>query len=134
MKNYQQFISDAIKHVAKGGKIMLRPRCPGKKMSRHYFLNPDHSYRPCDLLTWARQFESEDRQVADDEINGCRVSTVWLGTDHNYFGGSPLVFETMVFQSRGNDKYCTRHTTWEQALAGHQEAIEWVKNGCKQDE
>lgn len=42
------------------------------------------------MITWARQFESDDRQVADNTINGCRVSTVWLGTDHNYLGGPPL--------------------------------------------
>jgi hypothetical protein len=114
-------------------KVILKSRCQGKRMSRHYFLNPDHTYSPCDLLTWARQFESENRQVADDEINGYRVSTVWLGTDHNYGAGHPLVFETMIFNPAGKDNYLVRYTTWDQAVAGHQKAIDWVKNGCKED-
>lgn len=100
----------------------------------HYFLNPDHTYRECDLMTWARQFENEDRHVAEDQINGCRVSTVWLGTNHNFLGGPPLLFETMVFGIDGDDLYQDRYTTWQEAEAGHQKAVEWVNNGCKEDE
>jgi hypothetical protein len=134
MKNYQQTISDAINHVAKGGKIMFRPRCNGKAMKK-YFLNPDHTYRECGLMEWGQQLETIDVHVGDTEINGCRVSTVWLGTDHNFWlEGPPLVFETMVFQPRGHDIYLERYTTWEQAEEGHQRAIQWVKDGCKEDE
>lgn len=134
MKSHKDFLLDAMKRAENGAKIILRPRCNGKKMSRHYFLNPDHTYRPCDLMTWARQFETEDRMVASHEVNECHISTVWLGTDHNYFGGPPLVFETMVFQPKGHDIYCERYTTWKQAEEGHQRAIQWVIDGCKEDE
>lgn len=37
MKNYQQIISNAIKHIANGGKLMFRPRCPGKQISEGHF-------------------------------------------------------------------------------------------------
>lgn len=129
MKSYQKTLLDLI---AKNPKVLLlRPRCNGKNMSRHYFLNPDHSYTPCDVIAWAKQFGLNDTHVADDMINDHHVSTVWLGLDYNYWGGPPLVFETMVFKPDGGDNYCVRYTTWEQAEAGHQEAISWVKNGCK---
>lgn len=49
MKKYQQIISNAIGHIAKGCKIIFCPRFNGKKMSHHYFLNEDHTYRPFEL-------------------------------------------------------------------------------------
>lgn len=102
-------------------------------MSLHYFLNPDRTYRVCDLMTWANQFQHIDRHVADEEVNDCRISTVWLGTDHNYWDGPPLVLETMVFKDH-SDIYCERYTTWAEAEEGHKRAVQWVKNGCKEDE
>ncbi len=102
----------------------------------HYFLNPDHTYRPCDLMEWANQYQTLKRHVAEDFINDCRISTVWLGTDHNfsYGGGPPLLFETMVFQPDFHEVYCDRYTTWAEAEEGHQKAVQWVKDGCKEEE
>ncbi len=100
-----------------------------------YYLNEDKTYRPAELMEWAMQFEQlsqeHKRHVGNDMIDGLHISTVWLGLDHNYFGGRPLVFETMIFDTPtgGNDIYCERYTTWEEAEEGHQKAIEWVKNG-----
>mgnify|MGYP001565845038 CR=1 FL=1 len=103
-------------------------------MSHYYFLNEDHTYTPCDLMTWANQFEHGNK-VANDVIKGKHVSTIWLGLDHNWWGGRPLVFETMVFDEikGGNDIYMERYTTWDEAIAGHQKAIEWVRDGCKEE-
>jgi hypothetical protein len=84
-------------------------------------------------MEWAGQFEKIE-SVAKSEINDNRISTVWLGLDHNYFGGPPLVFETMVFDKDGKDIYMDRYTTWQEAEEGHQRAVEWVKNGCNEDE
>lgn len=105
----------------------------------YYFLNEDHTYRPCRLEEWSNQFEGMSKQgarhIASDVINGCHVSTVWLGIDHNHFGGKPILFETMVFghKDSGNDIYCNRYSTWDEAVEGHQEAIQWVLNGCHDD-
>lgn len=78
---------------------------------------------PCyDLIKWAQWFETADRHVADDDINGVRISTVFLGMDHNhmrhFFGGNPVLFESMVFGGPLNghqERYCT----WEEAELGH---------------
>jgi hypothetical protein len=109
-------------------------------MSDYYFLNEDHTYKPCTLMEWANQtdilWKENKKHVADEEINGKRVSTVWLGRDHNYLGGCPLLFETMVFDKQLADSsiYMDRYTTWDEAVKGHQKAITWVLNGCKEDE
>ena len=101
-----------------------------------YFLNEDKTYRQCELMEWCEQFEIMDRHLGNDIINDKHISTVWLGLYHNYFGGDPLLFETMVFdESRGGSEiYIDRYTTWDEAVKGHQKAITWVLNGCNEDE
>ncbi|HEY4383371.1 MAG TPA: hypothetical protein VGN34_02695 [Ktedonobacteraceae bacterium] len=54
------------------------------------------------------------------------VSTVFIGLDHNFRGGDPLLFETMIFNDR-EDLHCNRYHTWGEAEAGHAEAVEWAK-------
>lgn len=94
----------------------------------YYKLNEAKEPVKCDLMEWSNMFENDDRRVAFDAIEGKEVSTVFLGLDHNYFGGKPLLFETMVFdEGESSEHYCLRYSTYEQALKGHQEAIEWVK-------
>lgn len=88
---------------------------------------------PCEdqnALAWAKGFE-KDRKVAKDILpDGKRVSTVFLGLDHNYGNGLPLIFETMVFPSEGDssDLDMDRYSTEEQALEGHKRMVEkWRK-------
>ncbi len=98
-----------------------------------YYLNEDKTYRPADLMEWAEQFEElskkDERHVGDDIILGKHVSTVWLGLDHNLHRGAPHVFETMIFSEHEprTDIYMDRYSTWDEAVAGHQKAIDWVK-------
>lgn len=70
-----------------------------------------------DLLTWARWFETADRQVRDSFQGDVRVSTVFLGLDHGW-GDTPALFETMVFIN-GDGGDMERYATWEEAEAGH---------------
>jgi len=59
--------------------------------------------------------------VAESFIGDVRVSTTFLGLDHNFFGdGPPLLFETMIFGADGKPwDYQERCTTWVQAEAMH---------------
>lgn len=92
-----------------------------------------------DLLEWAAQHESAQRIVAQDKIGKTLVSTVFLGIDHSFGGGPPLLFETMIFPNHGNkpsknligdkrfmESYMERYSTWDQAEAGHKRAVEGV--------
>jgi hypothetical protein len=77
---------------------------------------------PCeDLLQWARWFETADRVVAQTKIGSYMVSTVFLGLDHSFGRGLPLLYETMVFadDTGGHDYDSDRYATRAQALAGH---------------
>jgi hypothetical protein len=67
--------------------------------------------------------DGEYKRVAETTLpDGKWISTVWLGLDHSFGEGKPLVFETMVFPSKGN--YCDldmqRYFTLEEAKEGHE--------------
>lgn len=79
---------------------------------------------PCDdIIKWGHMFESADRVVAKSDVgNGVRVSTVFLGLDHSYGEGPPLLFETMIFGGvhAGYEERCS---TWDEAEKQHQIAV-----------
>ncbi len=98
-------------------------------MNSYYILKGHEVVPVASVEEWAVWFESADRRVAHEELLGKRIFTTFLGLDHRYHGGgTPLVFETMVFpMDNYSDEYCERCSTWEEAEAQHQRAIEWVK-------
>lgn len=79
---------------------------------------------PVDLMIWAKWFETADRHVAKTDVGTMHVSTVFLGIDHSFGGGPPLLFETMIFgMPEGQDEYQERCSTWEQAEGMHERAV-----------
>lgn len=82
-----------------------------------------------DVMVWAREFERGDKRRVDETRlpGGVRVSTVFLGLDHAWDAGPPLIFETMIFGGK-HDEYQERYSTWKQAVAGHAKAVELAKS------
>lgn len=79
------------------------------------------------LIEWGKWFNKiKNRIVAKDHIEGIEISTVFLGVDHNYSGGAPVLFETMIFGGE-LDQECWRYNTWKEAIEGHKNAAELVK-------
>lgn len=77
-----------------------------------------------DVVKWARWFETADRVVAQTEVGGYFVSTVFLGLDHRFVGeGPPILFETMVWSDGESTDCMARSSTWAEAVAVHLEAI-----------
>lgn len=68
---------------------------------------------------------ADPRRVALDEFpGGSRVSTVWLGLDHSFGAGPPLIFETMVFGGEDfDDLDMERYATEEEAIEGHKAMV-----------
>ncbi len=104
-------------------------------MRLFYTLDDHKNPVPCTLETWGSMYQNpEFKRVAFDEVDGFDISTVFLGIDHNHFGGRPILFETMVFNKQGDDVFQDRYHTWDEAVKGHENTKEWVKNGCKDEE
>lgn len=86
-----------------------------------------HEAKPAtDLLTWSAWFETADRTVAKSEVGESEISTVFIGIDHNFSGGPPLLFETMVFGGPLDGEQ-DRYSTWDEAEAGHAAMVKRVE-------
>ena len=92
--------------------------------NKHYILK-NKEVIESDFMTWAKFFESKERIVKQEEVNGYKVSTVFLGIDHNFGEGKPLLFETMVFG--GKDEEQERYSTYKQAEQGHKKMVDKYK-------
>lgn len=80
-----------------------------------------------DLLTWAHWFEDFDnRKVASDVLEDrTHISTCFIGLNHQYGGGKPLLFETCVFGPT-HSEVVERYATWEGAEGGHKRIVEKI--------
>ena len=105
-----------------------------------YYLNEDKIYIKCSVLEMSKQIkemiQNDTKHVALDRLNGKRIYTVWLGLDHSFDeDGEPLLFETMIFVGNDNSEiYMDRYSTWNAAEEGHKRAVQWVKDGCINDD
>lgn len=95
-------------------------------MSDYYYLEGHNVVQAKDVIEWAKKFEILNRKVAMTEIGHLVVSTVFLGLDHNYVGGPPLLFETMVYDNLQNEWLPDqeRYSTWEEAEKGHEAMVQ----------
>jgi len=98
-------------------------------MTDKYVLDGKYPRKVEDLLEWAKLFETTDRIVAEDWIGDVRISTIFMGLDHRFGAGPPLLFETMIFE--GDKDYQTRCTTWVQAEAMHVKAVAFARSGAR---
>ncbi len=101
----------------------------GKSM--YYKLDRDFNPQPCgrnEFALWCGDYNGYNRrQMADTTVEGIRISTVFLGLDHSFTKGAPILFETMIFGEIPQDNYQRRYRTYKAAIIGHYEAVEEVK-------
>ncbi len=83
-----------------------------------------------DFLAWARWIEDhyDCRVIGKDFINDDKVSTIFLGLDHDVEeGGKPLLWETWIFSSDGYSEGVKRYSSKQEAIDGHAEVVSTVK-------
>lgn len=109
----------------------------------HYILDEKGNPVVADLDTWCKWIKKAERHVADENIGPYRISTVFLGLDHNYTNhGPPILWESMVFKKQTPGKKWTRKDfgdlemdrcsgSREQAEAMHGGMVELVKKKYK---
>lgn len=97
---------------------------------KHWILE-GRELKEAGFIEWASWFQNNDRVVKQQELkNGLYVSTVFLGLDHSFGEGPPLLFETMVFPKKGDftDMDTERYSTYEEAEKGHKKMVnKWKK-------
>ena len=92
------------------------------------FILDGHEPVPCDdLFEWGRWLQTAERKGASDTVGDVRVSTVFLGLEHSFGEGPPVLFETMVFGGTLSDEM-DRYCTWDEAEAGHAAMVRRVRN------
>lgn len=96
----------------------------------------DKAGKPLELLQWVELFEDKKySRIALTEVGNWKVSTVWLGIDHNFFGLRPHIFETMAWRIDTGvfDDSQERYSTLEEAQAGHKQWVIRYKRKAKHD-
>lgn len=75
----------------------------------NYILNGKTPVQVESITEWAEWFEKGDRIVKQTDIGEVKISTVFLGIDHNFHPNSkaPILFETMVF---GGGRYLKKQS------------------------
>lgn len=75
--------------------------------------------QPITLEGYVALVSRSNHQVAKTDDGEVAVSTVWLGVDHQYGDGPPLIFETMVIGGE-HAGYMQRYPSLKEARAGHE--------------
>ena len=114
--------------------------------SNYYILLDDHTVykaknnREGIAILKITEYEKDySRKLARFELDEYWISTIFLTLDHAMPGEDPILFETMAFKDsfndddRESDLFFARYHTYEEAMKGHQVAIEWLTNLSKGD-
>lgn len=98
-------------------------------MSERYVLNSDgNPVAEPNLEKWAQWLAlGSHRRVAEDFVGKSRVSTVFLGLNHQFGDGPPLLWETMVFGGPLDREQERCSGNREQAEAMHAAMVARVK-------
>ena len=98
-----------------------------------WYVLEGHEPRKVNALEYAlwRERHPDAWRVGGDRLDdGTSVSTVFLGLDHGWADGGPLLFETMVFGRTDRwDGFCWRYATWDEAAAGHAAVLKRLREG-----
>lgn len=65
----------------------------------------------------------EYKRVGLTEVGDAEVITSWLGLDHNWGSGAPLIFESMIFGGHRSQDL-DRYSTLAAAEAGHRSMVD----------
>lgn len=69
----------------------------------------------------------DKRRVATTHIGNIMVSTIFLGLDHAFDDGPPMLFETMVVRNGVWGYECERCDTWQAAEEQHARMVEEIR-------
>jgi hypothetical protein len=94
-----------------------------------YILDENNKPIPSTIVDCGKWLEKnpERKAVKQEHVGDIFISTVFLGLDHSWQSDVPVLWETMIFGGE-HDQYQDRYTSVEDALEGHQTALNLVNN------
>lgn len=95
-------------------------------MGEYYIMQDGKVFEVDDILTYGQYFENEDWIIARTQIGDVLVSTVFLGLNHRFGPGAPLLFETLVFGGE-LEREMERYETIDEARIGHEQMVNRVR-------
>lgn len=108
-------------------------------MSGKYVLDGREPRLEPDVIEWARWMEQhrygpragdpegmDPWRVGSTHVGESWISTVFLGLDHQFGDGPPMIFETLVFNGALADEQ-ERYSTWDEAERGHEAMVKRVR-------
>jgi hypothetical protein len=109
-------------------------------MSKWYKLdeknNPVRCVDHSEYFNWHKSLPVDGKtgigiQVASTKVSdGVCVSTVFLGSDHGWGDGPPVLWETMIFGGDRNED-CERYCSLKESLDGHNKIVSDLLNQKK---
>lgn len=80
------------------------------------------------LGEWSFWYEDgwKTRGIRKTKKDGVKVSTVFLGLEHGFGGGKPILYETMVFGGEYDQDIMQRYCTRTGALHGHKRLCKFL--------
>lgn len=92
-----------------------------------FYILKDFKPMAVDLFTWAKWIEKiNNKRIAHTDVGPVSISTVFLGIDHRFGEGPPLLFESMIFGGPANHEMA-RYSTFKEAEEGHERMVEAVR-------
>ena len=96
----------------------------------------DRQGKEIDILEMGSLHENPNyRCVKQEKVGNYFVSTIWLGMNINFFKERPpIIFETMIYNEEAEeiDGYTERYSTEEEAIKGHEVAVQLCKDKIKE--
>ncbi len=102
-----------------------------------YILDENNNPVPCtdSNVAGALLMDVQRRRVARTKVGTLEVSTVFLVHDHGFGSeGPPVLWETMIFGLEDDDEYTERYRSYDEAVTGHERAVEWARAQSSKDE
>lgn len=87
-----------------------------------YILNGKTPVLAPNSFVWSQHMGTNRFNVRSSATSESRVSTIFLGFDHSFGQGPPLLFETMIFGGAHHGLQL-RCSTWDEAVLQHQKAM-----------
>lgn len=106
---------------------------------KYYILNGIHPVAEPDSVKFAKWYFTDNggnnRRIGLTKTDDFTISTVFLGVSHTFsFKDPPMLFETLITNSEGEEIDMLRYSQYNEALVYHNILSEMAENSCQKED